>query len=463
MSFFRKKLYKSDSNGITPSALSQKQHNPSCYSSNTSNTAPPSSQVTQTPSESIPILATLATPATGASVQTSSSNQTKPGTVCSINNTDETPAVRGVESKLPTSVVQHDTTKSVTVTDESTSSSLPKRHVSVSGILGAEDYTMIKTIGTGTFGRVYLCTNSKQNEYYAMKICRKVDIVRLKQVEHIRSERAILAFVQHPFIIHMYASYQDSVHLYMLFEYVCGGELFSHLRKAGRFENTVARFYVVEIVLALEYLHDLDVIYRDLKPENLLLGTHGHIKITDFGFAKRVTDRTWTLCGTPEYLAPEIIQSKGHGKGVDWWALGVLTYEMIAGYPPFYDDSPFGIYEKILGGRLAFQSHFEPNCKDFIKKLLTGDRTKRLGTLRNGVVDVKKHRWFKGIDWDLALLGDLPPPIVPDVQGLDDTRNFDNYPELNEEEVGPKDDPFKLLFSDFDCDTTLQRQYKPEY
>ncbi|KNC71823.1 serine/threonine protein kinase [Sphaeroforma arctica JP610] len=117
----------------------------------------------------------------------------------------------------------------------------------------------------------------------------------------------------------------------MLFEYVVGGELFSHLRKAGRFENTVARFYVVEIVLALEYLHQQNIIYRDLKPENILIAQHGHLKITDFGFAKRVTDRTWTLCGTPEYLAPEIIQSKGHGKAVDWWALGVLTYEMLAG------------------------------------------------------------------------------------------------------------------------------------
>ena len=116
---------------------------------------------------------------------------------------------------------------------------------------------------------------------------------------------------------------------------------------AGRFNATTALFYTVEIVSALDYLHSLSIVYRDLKPENLLLDREGHLKITDFGFAKRVTDRTWTLCGTPEYLAPEIIQSKGHNKAVDWWALGILVYEMLAGYPPFFDDNPFGIYEKV--------------------------------------------------------------------------------------------------------------------
>lgn len=210
----------------------------------------------------------------------------------------------------------------------------------------------------------------------------------------------------------------------MLLEYVIGGELFSHLRKAGQFTNDMTRFYAAEIVLAIEYLHSKDIIYRDLKPENLLLDSAGHVKITDFGFAKHVVDRygnilsfvlsgsyhvlekpsqfrfkypfpkclsyfngqpknrTWTLCGTPEYLAPEIIQSKGHGKAVDWWALGILIFEMLAGYPPFFDDNPFGIYEKILAGRIYFPPHIDPTAKDLIKKLLTADRTKRLGNLK---------------------------------------------------------------------------------
>nr|XP_053641429.1 cAMP-dependent protein kinase catalytic subunit 3-like [Cherax quadricarinatus] len=182
--------------------------------------------------------------------------------------------------------------------------------------------------------------------------------------------------------IHWYWHHRDDRFLYMLFEYVCGGELFAYLRNAGKFPMTTASFYASEIVSALEYLHSLSVVYRDLKPENLLLDKDGHLKITDFGFAKKLTDRTWTLCGTPEYLAPEIIQSKGHNKAVDWWALGILIYEMLAGYPPFFDDNPFGIYEKILGGRVEWPRHLDTSAKDLVKKLLTQDRTKRLGNMK---------------------------------------------------------------------------------
>ena len=179
-------------------------------------------------------------------------------------------------------------------------------------------------------------------------------ILHQRQLEHIKSEVRILSTVSHPFIVNFLGHMQNPRRLYMLFEYVSGGELFSHLRHEGVLREPAARFYASEIVLALEYLHGLDVVYRDLKPENLLLSASGHIKLTDFGFAKCVPDRTHSLCGTPEYLAPEIIQGTGHGKGVDWWALGILIYEMLAGYPPFNAETQQGIYAKICAGDIAW-------------------------------------------------------------------------------------------------------------
>jgi len=313
------------------------------------------------------------------------------------------------------------------------------------------DFERLETIGTGTFGRVYLVRHKKAKRYFAMKVMSKVDIVRLKQVEHISNEKEILLDIKHPFIVNLYCTFKDNKNLYMIMEYVVGGEVFSHLRKAGRFTNEMTRFFAAEIVLALEYLHSKDIIYRDLKPENLLLNPDGHIKITDFGFAKRVVDRTWTLCGTPEYLAPEIIQSKGHGKAVDWWALGILIFEMLAGYPPFFDDNPFGIYEKILGGKIQFPSHFDPQAKDLIRRLLTADRSRRLGSLKGAAEDVKKHKWFRGVDWKVLYSRQVRAPIIPAVTGDGDTSMFDSYDEEvdDEEEDADELDPFKNIFKDF--------------
>jgi serine/threonine protein kinase len=264
---------------------------------------------------------------------------------------------------------------------------------------------------------------------------KKSEIIRLKQVDHLKSEKDILFKVAHPFVVSLYVTFQDERNLYMLMEFVIGGELFTQLRKFGRFVNETARFYAAEIVLAFAYLHERDIVYRDLKPENLLIDKDGHIKVTDFGFAKVVPDRTWTLCGTPEYLAPEIIQSRGHGKAVDWWALGILIFEMLAGYPPFYDENPFAIYQKILAGDIEFPRHFDPYAKDLIKRLLTHDRTKRFGCLKDGPEDIKNHKWFKGFNWVDCYHRKIKPPYLPSVSTPNDTSNFETYPDAAEKEV----------------------------
>ncbi|KAJ9462483.1 cAMP-dependent protein kinase catalytic subunit [Diplonema papillatum] len=313
------------------------------------------------------------------------------------------------------------------------------------------DLTMKETLGTGTFGRVRL-VKAVDDKYYALKILKKQEIIRMKQVDHILAEAAILSEVTHPFVVNMLRGFADEHRLYILLEYVPGGELFSHLRKATKFPNDVSKFYSAEVMLAFEYLHSKDIIYRDLKPENLLLDIQGHIKITDFGFAKKVPERTFTLCGTPEYLAPEIIQSKGHGKAVDWWALGILLYEMLVGYPPFFDESTFRIYEKILEGKLQFPKWIDSRAKDLVKGLLTGDHTKRLGTLKRGVQDIKKHKYYAGIDWDVLLAKRIPAPIPVRVAKDGDSRYFDRYPESPQGQFKTLTAGQQDLFAKFQCE-----------
>jgi serine/threonine protein kinase len=181
------------------------------------------------------------------------------------------------------------------------------------------DFSIQRTLGTGSFGRVHLVQSRHNSRFYAIKVLKKQQVVKMKQVEHTNDERSMLQVVKHPFLVNLWGTFQDSKNLYMVMDFIEGGELFSLLRKSQRFPNPVAKFYAAEVALAINYLHSLDIIYRDLKPENLLLDRHGHIKITDFGFAKKCPDITWTLCGTPDYLAPEVVASKGYNKSVDWY------------------------------------------------------------------------------------------------------------------------------------------------
>ncbi|CAF1329138.1 unnamed protein product [Rotaria magnacalcarata] len=292
---------------------------------------------------------------------------------------------------------------------------------------GLSDFELVRTIGTGSFGRVLLVKHRTDsgNEKIALKVLDKQVIIKMKQIDHTLAEKKILQALSSPFIVKLLYTFKDNSYLYLGMEFVPGGELFAHLRAIGRYSEDMARFYSAQIVLAFEYLHHLSVIYRDLKPENLLFGSDGYLKITDFGFAKRVKDRTYTLCGTPEYLAPEIILSRGYNKGVDYWALGVLLYEMTAGYPPFFADQPIQIYEKIVSGRVRFPAHLTVDLKDLLKNLLQVDLTRRYGNLKSGVKDIKEHRWYKDVDFIAIYEKKIEAPFIPKT----DKENYDTYDE----------------------------------
>ncbi|EGR33373.1 protein kinase domain protein [Ichthyophthirius multifiliis] len=220
------------------------------------------------------------------------------------------------------------------------------------------DYEIYQTLGTESFGRVKLAKRKNSNQFFAVKQLKKAEIIKLKQVDHIINENTNLSNINHPFIVKMDGFCQDNRHIYLILEFVSGSELFNYLRSIDALESDHICFYGAQVALMFEYLHSKNIIYRDLKPENLLIADDGYLKLTDFGFAKVVEGRTYILCGTPEYLAPEILLNKDHGKAVDWWTLGILIYEMNAGINPNTDENPMAIYQKILKGKVKFPRNF---------------------------------------------------------------------------------------------------------
>ncbi|XP_050460649.1 cAMP-dependent protein kinase catalytic subunit beta-like [Cataglyphis hispanica] len=293
-----------------------------------------------------------------------------------------------------------------------------------------EDFERFRTVGTGAFGRVLLVRYKPTSLYYAMKILDKGKLVKMKQVDHTRNEKRILQCINFPFLVFMEFCFKDNSYIYMVLPFAQGGEMFTHLRRMGKFDESLAKFYAAQVVLALEYLHHCSLVYRDLKPENILIETTGYIRITDFGFCKMVDGRTWTLCGTPEYLAPEIILSKGYGKAVDWWSFGVLVYEMNAGYQPFYAPDPMKLYKKIVAGKFKFAHHFGENLRDILKCTLRVDLTRRYGNLKDGSMDIKKHQWFQSINWLEIYNQKVQPSFIPQCTNQNgDTSNFDRYDE----------------------------------
>jgi len=296
------------------------------------------------------------------------------------------------------------------------------------------DFEMVRTLGCGSFGRVKYAKYKSDGKYYAVKFMKKHEIIKLKQVDHINGERTLMAQVAYPYIVSMIGSFKDDRYVFIVMEVITGGEMFTHLRKSRKFSDEVSKFYGLQVASAFAFIHSKNIIHRDLKPENLLFTVDGYTKLTDFGFAKVVEPgaRTYTLCGTPEYIAPEVLLNKGHGKPVDWWTLGILIYEMIVGQPPFCDEDPMGIYQKILAGKIYFPKYFDRNAKALVKKLVTADLSKRYGNLKAGSDDILKHKWFADIDQEKMLKYELKSPYQVNVKDDKDVSNFENIPDSAE-------------------------------
>ncbi|CAN0440529.1 unnamed protein product [Lampetra planeri] len=292
---------------------------------------------------------------------------------------------------------------------------------------------VIATLGVGGFGRVQLVKLKESDVTFALKCLKKKFVVESKQQEHVYSEKRILQECSSPFIVRFYRTFRDQKFVFLLMEACLGGELWSVLRDSGGFQEVSARFCVACVVEALAYLHARGILYRDLKPENLLLDARGYVKMADFGFAKKLAcgRKAWTFCGTPEYVCPEMIVNRGHDRGADCWALGVLVYELLAGVPPFSGTDPMKTYNAILWGmeRVHFPNEVGKRAEDIIRRLCRQNPSERLGNQKHGVGDVRKHKWFQGFDWEGLRANQLASPLKREVSGPTDFKNFDWFPE----------------------------------
>jgi len=319
--------------------------------------------------------------------------------------------------------------------------------------LTIDDFELITLIGKGSFGKVMQVRKRDTSRIYALKTIRKVHIVNRNEITHTLAERLVLARVNNPFIVPLKFSFQSEQKLYLVLAFVNGGELFHHLQREQCFNEERSRFYSAELLLALEYLHELDVVYRDLKPENILLDYTGHIALCDFGLCKlnmKDSDTTNTFCGTPEYLAPEILTANGYNKTIDWWTLGVLLYEMLSGLPPFYDEVTDTMYEKILQDPLVFGPEIGSQARSILTGLLTRDPAHRLGV--NGADEIKKHPFFgKHINFRKLLEKKIQPPFKPSVTSPVDVSNFDT--------VFTTEAPLDSFVEDSKLSQTVQAQF----
>ncbi|KAF7816574.1 serine/threonine-protein kinase AtPK2/AtPK19-like [Senna tora] len=311
-----------------------------------------------------------------------------------------------------------------------------------------EDFEVLKVVGQGAFGKVYQVRRRGTSDIYAMKVMRKDTIMQRNHAEYVISERDILTKVDHPFIVRLGYSFQTKYRLYLVLDFINGGHLFFQLYHQGLFREDLARFYAAEIVSAVSHLHANGVMHRDLKPENILLDAHGHVVLTDFGLAKQFNEstRSNSLCGTLEYMAPEIVFGKGHDKVADWWSVGILLFEMLTGKPPFISGNRQKIQQKIIKDKIRLPAFLSSEAHSLLKGK---EASKRLGCGPSGSEMIKNHKWFKSINWKKLEAREVRPSFVPEVAGKHCVANFEdrwtNMPVLDSPVASPKskDNPFK--------------------
>ena len=319
------------------------------------------------------------------------------------------------------------------------------RHKTVKSV-ELNDFQIIKVLGRGTFGKVCLVQYKPTKEYYAMKSLKKDVLLDMDQVQSTILEKKILQSLDHPFLVGMIFCFQTEERIYFIMPFIRGGELFQHLRTEKFFKEDKARFYAASMGLALEYLHNHGIVYRDIKPENILIGEDGYLKLIDFGMAKMLqgNEKATSFCGTPEYLAPEIITGEGHNRAADWWSYGILLFEMLCGIPPFYCENTERMYDLITNAELRFPKRIQvsDNAKDLIKKLLIKQQDKRLG-VNKGFEEIKTHPFFQGFDFDALLAKKLEAPFIPVLKDSLDVGNFDE--EFTSEDIATSVIPEKNM------------------
>uniref|UniRef100_A0A669F2E9 protein kinase C n=1 Tax=Oreochromis niloticus TaxID=8128 RepID=A0A669F2E9_ORENI len=324
-----------------------------------------------------------------------------------------------------------------------------------------QDFKCVAVLGRGHFGKVLLAEYKSTGEMFAIKALKKGDIVARDEVDSLMCEKRIFETVnsvRHPFLVNLFACFQTQEHVCFVMEYAAGGDLMMHIH-ADVFSEPRAVFYAACVVLGLQFLHDHKIVYRDLKLDNLLLDTEGYVKIADFGLCKEgmgFRDRTSTFCGTPEFLAPEVLTETSYTRAVDWWGLGVLIFEMLVGESPFPGDDEEEVFDSIVNDEVRYPRFLSTEAISIMRRLLRRSPERRLGAGEKDAEEVKKHLFFRTIDWAALLAKKVKPPFVPTIQGNNDVSNFDDEFTSEAPILTPPREPRVLnseeqnLFSDFD-------------